>query len=437
MTQEVKGRMSLNWSPEVISDFTVSTVSLLGLLFLFRRYSPPDLRVVLYIKLMWLGIFLFGFLEGIGILYSVTIFGQFSGIAAYFSAIMLVMAVNYALNETYGTYILVSLLSIGPLLCYAAMQPDAVVLTYIGEYPSVVWRGLYQTLSYVVLFFEILYFFVWAVKIRQNAPFEIRNARNIFFLGAFIMCILSFILNILFFWISWYLFPANIAVVIGLIIISIMIKKEPKLLFVLPFTPYRVLVMNRQGVVLHQYVWSQAEFKDPALTQFLGALQYAPSQSDSSRGVLEVRFREGVLILHESALIRVGLFVSKASKLLRELLQKFSDQFETKFQKPLSETKTDPAEYEAAHELIAQYFSIFPSRLIDEEKKPLFLSKKVYKIPLTLETKLREIVKDEKAFESIKCEIQRSFEKGLPSEFLELYEELKDQIEESEEEDSK
>ncbi len=429
--------MIINWSPESISNFILGAVMLFGLIFFFRKYSPPNLRVVLYIKLFWFGGFLFFLLEGLGILFLEPVFNQFSGITVFWSSIMLVLAVNHTLNESYTTYILLPLVAMGPLLCYVAFQPGAIISFLNGVYPSLMWTGLYQVLTYIFLFFEISFFLAWAMKIHKNAPFEIKGDSKVFLFGALVTSVPGLLLNIIFFWIPWTLFPANVLFIIGLSIITIILNKEPKLLFVLPFTPYRIIVINRQGNVLHQHIWSQAEFKDPALTQFLGALQYAPSQTDVSRGVMEVRFKEGVLIFHESAFVRIGLFVSKASKLTRELLQKFSDQFEAQFQKPLTELKTDPAEYEAAHELIRRYFSVFPSRLIDEEHKPLFLSKKVYKIPATLETKLKEIVKDEKAFDSIKCEIQRSFEKGLPSEFLELYEELKDQTEESEEEDSK
>ena len=408
-----------------------------GLIFFFRKYSLPNLRVVLYIRLFWFGGFLFFLLEGFGILFMEPVFSQFSGITIFWSTIILILAVNHTLNESYTTYILVPLVAMGPLLCYVAFQPGAITSLLSGGYPSLAWAGVYQMLTYVFVFFEIFYFLAWAIKIYQNAPFEIKRDSKVFLFGALVAVVPTVIFNIIFFWISWYLICANVVFIIGLCIISFIIKKEPKLLFVLPFTPYRIIVMNRQGTVLHQHIWSQAEFKDPALTQFLGALQYAPSQTDFSRGMKEVQFKEGVLILHESAFVRIGLFASKASKLMRELLQKFSVQFEAQFQNPLTEAKTDPAEYEAAHESIRKYFSIFPSRLIDEEQKPLFLSKKVYKIPATLETKLKEIVKDEKAFDSIKCEIQRSFEKGLPGEFLALYEELKDQTEESEEEDSK
>jgi len=63
--------------------------------------------------------------------------------------------------------------------------------------------------------------------------------------------------------------------------------------------------------------------------------------------------------------------------------------------------------------------------------------KNVYKIPSALEAKLREIVKDDNEFDVIKCEIQRSFEKQLGNRFIELYEELEDEIKQKEEGDDK
>jgi hypothetical protein len=175
--------------------------------------------------------------------------------------------------------------------------------------------------------------------------------------------------------------------------------------------------------------------KEPKLTPYLGLIQDTPTGSSSREDILEIHLKDSVIIFYESEAVRVGLFVSKASKLLREIITKFATEFEMRFRNIIGASSVNPVDFKSTSELIDKYFSIFPSRLIDEERKPLFLSKQVYKIPSALETKLKEIVKDEKEFNTIKCEIQRSFQKQLPSEFLALYEELKDEMAEQEEEE--
>ena len=194
------------------------------------------------------------------------------------------------------------------------------------------------------------------------------------------------------------------------------------------------MVLNRKGDLLYQHLWSQSGMSAPQFSQYLGLVQSTLDSGRAIEGILEIHLKDAVIIFYESEAVRVGLFVSKASKLLREILTKFAREFEIRFKSILEADSINSVDFSSANELIDKYFSIFPSRLIDEEKKPLFLSKQVYKIPAELETKLKEIVKDEQEFNTIKCEIQRSFQQQLPSEFLALVEELKDEMAEEEEE---
>jgi hypothetical protein len=56
--------------------------------------------------------------------------------------------------------------------------------------------------------------------------------------------------------------------------------------------------------------------------------------------------------------------VSKSSKQLRDLVEKFSHEFEKKFKKQIRESFRDISIFESAIELIEKYFSNFPSRII-------------------------------------------------------------------------
>lgn len=434
---EARGRMSPDWNPENITNFILCIGFLFGSLFLFRNIKTPDLKQILYLRLIWVLTFLFFLFEALASLFMEPLFSRLSGMMNLCIAVALVLVVNYALNEYYPTFTLITLGGVGTLMFYLALQPDSVVPGFMGEYPTLQWAGLFRILCYLLSFFYLLYFFVWAVKIRRNIPFEIKREGNIMLLGATIIGGPLIIITLIAFWISILVIVVNLVILLALAILTWAILKEPKLLFVLPFTPYRIVVLNNKGDLLYQHLWSKFGMSEPQFTQYMGLIQKTPEGRSSIEGILEIHIKEGVIIFVETESLRVGLFISKASKFLRELLLKFTQDFETKFQDKLGAGSKDPADFKSATELVLKYFLIFPSRLIDEEKKPLFLSKKVYKIPPTLETKLKEIIKDEKAFDAIKCEIQRSFEKGLPSEFLELYEELKDQTEEFEEEDSK
>jgi hypothetical protein len=77
--------------------------------------------------------------------------------------------------------------------------------------------------------------------------------------------------------------------------------------------------------------------------------------------------------------------------------------------------------------LIEKHFSNFPSRIITNKRKPLLLTEVLLKLPLSLETDLKTIFKDEKEYNFIKSEIFRTPESTAAG-FISLYKELKKEL---------
>jgi len=92
--------------------------------------------------------------------------------------------------------------------------------------------------------------------------------------------------------------------------------------------------------------------------------------------------------------------------------------------------------YEPAYLLIDKYFSNFPFKIIPSKKHPLMLSGKYAKIPLELDNKLKDIFTDDKEYEFIKSELIKS-PLCVPEEFMDLYNELKEESDKLSREDLK
>jgi len=229
---------------------------------------------------------------------------------------------------------------------------------------------------------------------------------------------------------------SNITLSIGVFMICIAIYMEPKILYILPFSVYRIFVKDRDGNPLFDHDWSESEIGEPIFTGFINAVQLMSQEVMNIGGLLSIDLTEGILILKESEYITIGLVSSKSSKLLRDSLIGFSKDFEEKFQSKLKKSITDKKEYMAAYELIEKYFSNFPSKLIKSKKQPLLLAGKYAKIPLELENKLRKIFPDEEEYEAIKTELIKS-PLSFTSGFTKLYNELKDEIEKISDEERK
>jgi len=150
-------------------------------------------------------------------------------------------------------------------------------------------------------------------------------------------------------------------------------------------------------------------------------------------GLLSIDLAEGILILKESDYITVGLVSSKSSKLLKDSLIGFSKDFEEKFQRKLKKSIIDKKEYEETYELIEKYFSNFPSKLIISRKQPLLLMKSYQEIPIAIENRLKEIIKDDEKYKLIKEELKNT-PYGMTPTFFDLYDRMKDKQETSSEE---
>jgi hypothetical protein len=111
-------------------------------------------------------------------------------------------------------------------------------------------------------------------------------------------------------------------------------------------------------------------------------------------GLLDINMEKGIMILHHSRNITVGLIASKSSKLLRESLLKFSMDFETKFKFELNQSIKEMNAYSGACELIEKYFSNFPYRIFTNKKQPLLLSGKFTQIPKELDERIKTTFPD-------------------------------------------
>lgn len=283
---------------------------------------------------------------------------------------------------------------------------------------------------------EGVYMFYWGIKTLNNVPFLIKKEAYLFFLGIILTSLVSVLFYILYLIDPFYLMISNFSVMVGLLIIALSTIIEPKLLYILPFTIYRIVVKNREGFPLFDHDWSKSEISENLFTGFINTIQLMSEEVMNIGGLLDINLKDGILILHKSENISVGLITSKSSKLLRYAVANFTFDFEKKFEKILKEGNNNMSEYESAQELIEKYFSNFPSRMITHKKKPLLLTEKLLKLPLALDRTLKTIFKDEKEYNFIKSEIYRTSESTAAS-FISLYKELKKELHDLENEDEK
>ena len=419
--------MVLNWNIEVIIDFIVATQGII--VTVISYYSPKSKKItsLLFMRFGWIFFWIFLLFDGLAFLFINEVLAVFTGLLLIPTTIFIVIGVTYTIKETFYSKGLLVISGLSTLFIYVGTQPGAIGISLEAGYLRVDWIGVFNIIGIFFTSISVFYLFFWGLKTWVNSPILIKKEASIFFIGILFICPLGLIFYVLYLFETLLILVSDIMIMIGALIFIFTLAREPKLLYILPFTIHRIIVKDRDGHPLYDHDWSETNISEAIFTGFLNAVQLISEEVMHIGGLLDINLEEGILILKESKNITVGLVASKTSKLLRDSVIKFTDDFERKFERELKNSVKDMSQYEAAFELIEKYFSNFPYKIIKSKKQPLILTGKYVKIPLELENKLRKIFPDEEEFETIKTELIRS-PLSFSSEFAKFYQELKDEI---------
>ncbi len=428
--------MELNWAPEAIVDLYVATITLIASALTYFEPKTKKIKSLFFIRLGILLIAIYFYIDCLTILLVNQILSKISLIFVVFAIIFLVIGVNYVISESFKSVGLIIICILGSIACYSIFLPGTAVIVFESGYFNVNWAGILAIMGDLFQISGVVILFYWGFKTWLNAPFLIKKEALILFLGICLALPASLIVYIFFYLEPIFIVYADIMMGLGILIFIIAIIKEPKLLYILPFTIYRLVVKDREGYPIYDHDWTELNIDEDIFTGFLNAVQLMSEELMNIGGLLDINLEEGILILNESKSITVGLVASKSSKLLRESVLNFTQDFEKKFERELKKSVKDMSQYESAFELIEKYFSNFPYKIIKSKKQPLLLTGRFLKIPLELENKLKKIFTDEEQFQSIKAELIKS-PLSFPSEFIKLYDELEDEMKQISDEEIK
>ncbi|MHA1192083.1 MAG: hypothetical protein ACTSP9_07275 [Promethearchaeota archaeon] len=419
--------MILNMNPEGLIDLITGAVILITAIV---TYTSPKTKKIISLFYIRLGIISMGFLMIIEAISSLLLIEYLSVVSIYFAilgTIFMIMGVNYTLKESYMSLGLLIAIAASSVLIYLTFQPGVVNIVHTNDYVTIRWQGLFSLIGDGLVLYLVGYIFYWGIKTWLNAPFLIKKEATLLFSGIIIFSPITSIFYILIYVNGLMLIIADVCLIIGLVIFIIATEREPKLLYILPFKIHRIIVKDHQGFPLFDHDWSESKITEKIFAGFINAVQLMSEEVMNIGGLLDINLKKGILIVHESDNLTVGLVSSKSSKLLRDSVVKFTRDFESKFKTQLENSIHDKEKYETAGELIEKYFSNFPFHVISSRKQPLLLSSKYMKQVREFDNKLKEMFPDEKEYENIKNELQKS-PIGLVPDFLSLYDDLKDEI---------
>jgi hypothetical protein len=357
--------MSLNWTIEAILEFVTGSMLISGTIFSLKAYKRLKVKPLLFFSIS------FGFIAGyliidaFAILISSVFLAQIHTILVFPATLFLVFSVDYTSKETISLLKISITISLGALVLFFAFLPGSVTLNLDRNYPFV--NAELFDLFYILMIVNLLSLFVyWGVTTRKHTPNKLKYAGNLILFGIILLGPIDMVFFIMSRVSIIFVILDYGSMTTGILILTYIMIKEPKIFYVLPFKAYHLQVnYTESGISLFNYKWTEfkSESSDDLVAGLLNAIDKMSINVLERGGVKEMRLEQGILIFQKGKYITTGLLTSKSSRVLRECLLKFTLEFEVVFKKGLEKPPSKLNQFESADELIKNNFTHIPSRI--------------------------------------------------------------------------
>ncbi len=421
---------------ELVSLILITTLCLIITIAIQVSAIAKKFPLLFYLRLASWFLVLYFLTDIISIILKSDIFARVHIVLIFPFTFFFILFVNNILKESYYTFGLIMVCCLGFLLIFLGTQPNAVQLVIEMGFEKYVPNGLFNMIHNVLYFIFIMYFFFWGFKTWSSSPFYLKEKALINLIGTSIYVFGGLLFHILYYINPIFKIFMIISNLIGMLIMTIVITKNVKILYVLPYTIYTISVRDHKGNPLFDHDWSESSISETVFSGFLNAIEIMSEEIMHMGGILDINLNKGILFVNRSKYITIGLVASNASKLLRDCVINFANDFENKFERLLKKSCIDMNEYKLAYELINKYFSNIPYRIFKNKDQVLTLSYKYNNIPKQIKNKFKDIFNKEDEYENVLNELIKT-PCSDPSEFFDLFKELKLEIDELDLKDSR
>ncbi len=355
--------MPVNWNIEVISAL-IGFFFFLGFSLLFLYLSIKNKNKIHFSLFFVFLIFtFFHILEAMAYLFLNFEIKRLSAIMYSLGLFTLILIVDFISKDklTFWKSILSSFI-IGCTIILALIPENIIFYNHkIFGYPTLAFSGFLNYINIFALFLVLTQLFLWFFKVWRKSPSEVKN--QAFFL---FITVLSFFISIIIIYLTglWLIIPIGYLIAAGLIsIIIIIVLRYPKLLHILSFSTYRIIVLsNDSGNPLFNLSWS-LKSKDPdeeqiILAKWLPIIQHLDTKFEDSIKVSEIILKNNILHFKRGEYI-TAIFLCKTSTLaLKNVLNNFVEGFEKKYSLLLKTGMDNNSYYSDAIELIDKFFPL-------------------------------------------------------------------------------
>ena len=335
-----------------------------GFLLLFQYFKTKN-KLLLIFSVAWI---LWGFsysLDALADWYYNPIFTQLSYIPQSISVLLLTIFFNLLKKDNFniGQHIFSIILGLAHVI--SGWLPNSIEI--IPEYGIHV-IGTSRIVQIIMLLYIMTMFISWNYQIIKATPPNLKGSTKLLTIGVFIQNVVTFIMYIIGTFSDYFGATVFMVQSLGALFVVIVLIKEPKLLYILPFTAYKfIITCNKDGEKLYEFNWSESNTNSVILSKLLTGMKQITTNVLTIGDIQQIKLKNGYLMINYRDKFSIGVTASKTSTYLIQCMNNFAIDFENNvknYDLPLTDNKESIKEI--ADSMISKYFANIPIRKGDE-----------------------------------------------------------------------
>jgi len=348
-----------------ITTFLAGTLSLvnaiLTLLYVRRRKN----RVIYIFSANWFLQAIFWFLDGTAHLTYNPLIMAISFIPQTIGVLCLFIYIELIEKENVSPIKASILVVIELLYLMSAFLPGGMRVDKTPPY-GVHIIGLCRIFQIIFLVFYVLFYFSWSYKTWRKSPSELKQKATVLLLGSALFSVVTVLMYALGSLEGLKIFnPLGFVVHgVGALLTVIVIWQEPKLIYVLRFKAYRIIVLETgSGTALFKHDWAELrDIDENFFSMMLQAISSVLNELLHKGEVREVYTDQAVLLIQHNLQYPIAsvIIASKSCKSLRYGLKEFNEQFVSKYSSDIEKNYHNVSRFEGASAIVDKVFDFVP-----------------------------------------------------------------------------
>jgi len=344
----------------VLSTTITGTLLLIGGIITFIYAIKRNNRPIFLFSAMWLLYSVFWFIDAAAHYFYSTFLMAIAIIPQLIGAPCLIIFIELSRKENISPIKITILFVMEFLLLFVTFLPGG--LEIIPGY-GVHNKGVLRITQVVWMGYFVFLYFLWSYQTWKKAPLELKRLVTWLLFGSTLFSIITALMYVLGSFIRIFNSIGFFINGIGAFITIVVILKDPKIIYILPFKAYRILVVNtNEASALFKYDWAKlGEVEENIFTMVLQAVGSVLDEILKKGEVREIQLDRAVLPIQHNKRYPIAsvLVTSRSTKSLRYGLRIFNEQFISKFYSDQDDLY-EVSRFEEANKLVDVIFDFVP-----------------------------------------------------------------------------